>query len=200
MTVIGLVAGALGCGTIEGDVYLSDSTDSRVPDVDVLLVKQSDSFLESLKKFCLDEKADEARRNFERKRLEGRFAALKDSAAVIFGLEYKSPRWQRLANAANAASDSSAQLSIAGADPVTLAEQTALQRARTDSNGHYRLSDVRFGRYYVVPVMRESEYSPVQWYPTRVVLGTKRLDATSKDGWAGCYLTAMDSLEGDSRR
>ena len=195
LAVLGMCA-ALGCGTIEGDVYGADSTEaSRVPDVEVLLVRHSDSLLEAVKKFCLDERTNEVQRDAERKRLERRAAELKDSAAAIFGLEYQSARWQRVMAASAAAADSGNQISVANADPVAVAEASALHRGRTDANGHYRLTGVRFGRYFVVPLVRESEFAAVQWYPTRLWLGTKRVDANGKDGWAGCYLSSMDSLE-----
>jgi hypothetical protein len=195
------LAAQLGCGSVEGQVYGADTTAaSRVPDVDVLLVRRSSALLASLKQFCLDEKADEARRDAERARLTRKAHLLKDSAAVIFGLEYQSPRWQRVMAAANAASDSSDQMSILGNDPVAVAEENALQRARTDGSGHYRLTSVRAGSYFVVPLVRESASSPVLWYPTRVVIGTKRLDVNGDDGWAGCYLTKMDSIEASARR
>ena len=195
LVVLGMGA-ALGCGTIEGDVYGADSTEStRVPDVEVLLVKQSDSLIEVVKKFCQDERSSEVQRDEERKRLERRAAELKDSAAVVFGLEYQSARWRRLMDASAAAADSGNRISVANADPVALAEQGALKRARTDSNGHYRLPRVRFGSYFVVPLVRESEFAAVQWYPTRLWFGTKRVNANGRDGWAGCYLPAMDSLE-----
>jgi hypothetical protein len=186
---------AVACGAVDGRVYSGDPAEAtRVPDVEVLLVKHTDSLLTSVARFCADEQVNEVRRDAERKQLEQRAAAWKDSAAVIFGLEYQSPRWQRLMSAANATIDSSNQIPVANADPVSLADASAVQRTRTDSAGHYRLSKVRPGRYFVVPLVRESEFSAVQWYPVRVWFGTKRLDATGKDGWAGCYLPAMDSL------
>ena len=195
LALLGL-GGAVGCGTIEGYVHGADTTEAgRVPDIEVLLVKRSDSLLTALKKFCLDEKANEARRDYERKRLERRAAELKDSAAVIFGLEYQSPRWQRIMAASNAAADSGNNISVANADPVAVAAETAVRRARTDAEGHYRMTGVRMGGYFVVPLLRESEFAAVQWYPTRLWFGTKRVDATGTDGWAGCYLPAMDSLE-----
>ncbi|HKO16605.1 MAG TPA: hypothetical protein VJU87_10215 [Gemmatimonadaceae bacterium] len=183
-----------GCGAIEGDVYGAGSAASRrLPDVDVLLVPASDSLLDFIQTFCQQEKADAARRDVERARLDRRAQQLRDSAGVIFGLEYQSARWQQVMSAAKAAADSSAGLSIAGADPVSLAERYAIQHARTDSAGHYQMQRVRAGRYFVVPVTRESEFAAVQWYPSRVRIGTARVDATERDGWAGCYLSEMDS-------
>ena len=195
LAVLGLFA-ALACGTIEGDVYGADSAQAnRMPDVEVLLVKQSDSLLGAVKQFCLDERTNEVQRDTARKRLEARAQALKDSAAVLFGTEYQSPRWRRYMDASAAAADSGNQISVANADPVAVAEQVAVQRTRTDAEGHYRLPDVRLGRYFVVPLVRESEFAAVQWYPTRMWMGTKRVNANGRDGWAGCYLPDRDSLE-----
>ena len=190
----------MGCGAVEGDVYGAGTQASqRLPDVDVLLVPQSDSLLGAIDSLCQDEKADEARREVERKRLDLEAQRLRDSAAAIYGVEYQSPRWHAVMDAANAAADSSSRISIAGADPVTIAERHAVRRARTDEQGHYRIDHVRAGRYFVVPVARESEFAAVQWYPSHVRFGTARVDATEKDGWAGCYLTSMGSFSSDRR-
>jgi len=187
--LIGL-AGIAGCkGSIEGAVYGTGSNATqKLADVDVVLVQRSDSFLVSLKQFCENEKAAAAARAVERKRLETRATMMRDSAQNVFGLEYQSPRWQRLADAAKAAWDSSSQLSIADTDPATLAEQVAVQHARTDGEGHYRLTGVRWGHYFVVPLSRESAFAAYLWYPTRVRVGTTHLDANENDGWAGCHL------------
>jgi len=196
--VLGLAA-ALGCGTIQGDVYGTDSAvSSPMPDVEVLLVKQSDSLLKAVTQFCLDERKNEVQRDTERKRLEGRAAALKDSAAVIYGLEYQSPRWHQVMAASAAAADSGNKISVANADPVEVAQAAAVKRARSDASGHFRLPKVWVGRYFLVPMVRESEFAPVQWYPTRMWLGSKRANANGRDGWAGCHLTGTDSLEAGS--
>ena len=198
LVVLGLAA-ALGCGTIQGDVYGTDSAVAGpMPDVEVLLVKQSDSLLKAVTQFCLDERKNEVQRDTERKRLEGRAAALKDSAAVIYGLEYQSPRWHQVMAASAAAADSGNKISVANADPVEVAQAAAVKRARSDASGHFRLPKVWVGRYFLVPMVRESEFAPVQWYPTRMWLGSKRANANGRDGWAGCHLTGTDSLEAGS--
>jgi hypothetical protein len=185
---------AFGCGSIEGDLSVGDYGSTRpLPDVDVLLVRQSDSLFAAMTNFCGDVKVNEVQRDADRKRLEQRAAMLKDSAAVVFGLEYQSPRWQRLINASTTAADSANAISIANADPVTVAEENAVQRVRTDSGGHFRMTDVRLGRYFVVPLARESEFAAVQWYPTRVWVGTTRLAAGTSDGAAGCYLPGVEA-------
>lgn len=180
----------VGCkGSIEGAVYGSGSNATqKLADVDVVLVQQSDSFIVSLKQFCENEKAAAAARAVERKRLERRAAMLRDSAQNVFGLEYQSARWQRLSDAAKAAWDSSSQVSIADTDPATLAEQVAVQRVKTDAEGRYRLSGVRWGHYFVVPLARESAFAAYLWYPARVRVFTTHVDANENDGWAGCHL------------
>jgi hypothetical protein len=191
----------LACGSVEGDVYGADATAAqRVPDIEILAVRKTDSLMTALEQFCLDVKADDARRKAERARLQADAQRLRDSASVLFGIEYESPRWKSVMGAATAAWDSSTAIPIAGADPVFLAQEVAVKRTQTDANGHYRLSALRAGSYFLVPVMRTSQYAPVQWYKVSVWLGTKRFDATENDGWAGCYLTGKDQLELGSSR
>lgn len=199
MVLLG-VPTVLACGSVEGDVYGAENTASqRIPDIEVLAVRKNDSLMTALEQFCLDVKADDARRKAERARLQAVAQQLRDSASVLFGIEYESPRWKSVMGAATAAWDSSTAIPIAGMDPVTLAQEVAVKRTQTDANGHYRLSALRAGSYFLVPVMRTSEYASVQWYKVSVFLGTKRFDATEKDGWAGCYLTGKDQLELGSR-
>ena len=188
------VVGVSACGTIEGDLAVGDYGQTRpLSDVDVVLVRRSDSLLKAMTKFCNDERTNETQRDAERKRLEGRAQMYKDSATVVFGLEYQSPRWQRLMAASRSAADSANAISIANADPVTIAEEYAVERAHTDSSGHFRMRRVRMGGYFVVPLARESEFAAVQWYPTRVWVGTKRLAASSSDGTAGCYAPGVEA-------
>ena len=193
------LAGAVGCATVEGDVRGYDSATAAVPDVDVLLVKRSDSLFAALKRYCSEEKAGEARRDAERKRLEREAADLKDSASAVYGLEYQSPRWQRLMAASQAATDSSNRIPIANVDPIAVAEQNARYRGHSDQQGHYRITGVRPGRYFVVPFMRESEFAPLQWYPTSVFLGTKRFDTGGNEGSAACYIPGVESPDAERR-
>jgi hypothetical protein len=175
-----------GSACVRGDVYdPSQGEPRRFADSDVLLVKDTPDLRSALKHFCDAERRMEE----ERRRIRDTVSTMRDSAGAVYQAERESPRWRLYSARTKAAEARADSVELTRrAEPDTIAGRLASRRTRTDVNGRYAFSGLWPGRYFVVPVVRSSEYSALDWYPLRVRPWASHLDLTGRDGRRGCFV------------